>query len=170
MEKVVNQLQNLLPDVTFSCGDSFFWSPQHRLISYQDEQDKIIVHTWALLHEAAHALLSHTTYNSDFELLMLEVEAWEKAEEISKEVGVVIDKDHIQDCLDTYRDWMHQRSMCPTCGTVSFQRSPREYHCHNCHCSWTVSASRFCRPYRLRNGRLPKNSGQNTPSAQPTFC
>jgi hypothetical protein len=81
MEKVVNHLQGILPDVTFTCGDSFFWSPQHRLITYQDDGDKAIVHTWALLHEAAHALLGHTTYNSDFELLMLEVDAWEKAKD-----------------------------------------------------------------------------------------
>jgi hypothetical protein len=154
MEKIVSKLQPLLPDVTFTCGSSFFWSPKHRQITYRDDQDNVIVHTWALLHETAHALLGHCSYQSDFELLVLEVEAWDKACEISKEVGVKINEDHIQDCLDTYRDWIHQRSTCPTCGTVSFQRSAREYRCHNCHSIWTVSSSRFCRPYRLHNGRL----------------
>jgi hypothetical protein len=109
-----------------------------------DEQQR-----WALLHEAAHVLLGHTNYRLDVDLLLLEVAAWGKAKELAGELGVSIDENHIQDSLDTYRDWLHQRSACPRCSTVSLQVSSREYRCHNCLASWHVSTSRFCRPYRL---------------------
>lgn len=103
---------------------------------------------WALLHEVSHALLGHQTYHTDVELLQLEVAAWARAEQLAADFDIHIEADHIQDCLDTYRDWLHGRSICPTCTTRSLQQSDHHYRCHNCHTSWRVSASRFCRPYR----------------------
>ncbi len=82
---------------------------------------------WALLHEAGHAKLNHVTYNSDIELVLLEAIAWNEAETLAKEFNEQIDPDYIQDCLDTYRDWLHQRSTCPRCGIVSFQESINNY-------------------------------------------
>jgi hypothetical protein len=104
--------------------------------------------TWSLLHETGHGLLVHADYQSDLELLHMEVAAWEKAKELGQAFGVQIDPNHIEDCLDTYRDWLHRRSTCPTCGSVSLQHNSTEYHCHNCNAMWQVSSSRFCRPYR----------------------
>ena len=150
LNQVLDLLQLQLPAVTFEPGASFFWSPKHRTITYKDDaannqpQD-----AWALLHEAAHAVLDHQKYQSDLDLLLLEVAAWHKAKDLAKDLGITIDEDHIQDCLDTYRDWLHQRATCPRCSTVSLQKSPQAYHCHNCAATWRVSASRFCRPYRL---------------------
>jgi replication factor C subunit 3/5 len=59
-----------------------------------------------------------------------------------------IDDDHIQNCLDTYRNWLHLRSTCPECGIRTLQTDKYTYRCHNCHTIWKVTSERFCRPYR----------------------
>ncbi len=166
MVTLVDELAKLAPDITFQPGSSFFWSPKKRYITYDPEPTEH--NTWALLHETAHATLDHSTYNSDFELLHLEVAAWEEAKILARRFSITIDENHVQDCLDTYRDWLHQRSTCPTCSSVSFQNAPNEYRCHNCHTSWQVSTSRFCRPYRLRNSKQSKKSPGVNP--QTTFA
>jgi hypothetical protein len=104
---------------------------------------------WSLLHEVGHALLDHQSYDSDLELVEMESLAWQKAKEVGVAYGHTIDEDHIQDCIDTYRDWLHQRSACPNCDNRSLQQDARHYKCFNCGQTWAVSASRFCRPYRL---------------------
>lgn len=149
MEETLNSLKPLLNEVNFITDDSFFWSPDRNEVHYNPTNTDEGV--WSLLHEAAHAKLGHTQYKSDFELLKLEVAAWEEAKDLARHVNIEINEDHIQDCLDTYRDWLHQRSTCPSCSNVCFQNSPKEYRCHNCYTIWYVSNSRFCRPYRLRN-------------------
>jgi hypothetical protein len=149
MTNLIEIINRQLPDVVLVEGSAFYWSPKNRTITYKSDELTSESGRWALLHEAAHASLGHTTYGTDVELLLLEVAAWQEAQRLSQTIGITIDEEHIQDCLDTYRDWLHQRSTCPVCGIVSLQDSPRSYRCHNCHTSWLVSASRFCRPYRL---------------------
>lgn len=165
MEKLLSQLPVLLPNVRFEPGESFFWSPHTATVTYQTRPAEEPRDTWALLHEAAHAFLEHHTYQSDMELLLLEVAAWRKAKEMAQSLGILIDEDHIQDCLDTYRDWLHKRSTCPRCSTVSLQVSSNQYGCHNCGARWHVSASRFCRPYRLGSSANKKPS----PKSETTF-
>lgn len=161
-KKLLKKLEKALPHVNFEPGEAFFWSPEHSKVTYRlgaVEQPEGI---WALLHEASHAALGHKNYQKDVDLLLLEVEAWQKAKEFALEHGFNINEDHIQDCLDTYRDWLHQRATCPRCSTVSLQVSAREYRCHNCLETWGVSASRFCRPYRLSN-----SANKKSPEAMP---
>ncbi len=150
MNQLIQQLEALLPEVSFSQGDSFSWSPQKKSIHYPTARLKTTAGQWALLHEAGHAALGHINYQSDLELLLMEVAAWEKAVEIGQTLGTKIEPDHIQDCLDTYRDWLHHRSKCPGCGNVSLQIDLYTYSCHNCNTKWQVTASRFCRAYRRR--------------------
>jgi len=157
MDKLLGQLTKRLPDVSFEAGDAFFWSPRISKITYK--LDDSAASQWALLHEAAHAVLGHKSYKLDIDLLLLEVSAWQTAESLAQELSLSIDPDHIQDCLDTYRDWLHQRSSCPRCGTVSLQASPREYICYNCNAHWAVTASRFCRPYRLSGNQTKSRLG-----------
>lgn len=163
MKRLVKQLQQKLPSVLFHEGDAFFWSPRDAAVTYRSS--KRIADQWSLLHEAAHALAKHKSYASDLELLLLEVEAWDKARLLGEEFGISIDEDHIQDCLDTYRDWLHQRSTCPRCSVVSLQVSPSEYLCHNCDARWQVSASRFCRPYRRLSGAKHETGNMKTTTA-----
>jgi hypothetical protein len=144
----LDRIKQFAPDSTFQPGKHFCWSPESTTITYSPKELKSEQGVWSLLHEVGHSLLAHNAYATDFELVGLEVAAWEKAKELGRQIDIVINEDHIQDCLDTYRDWLHRRSTCPTCGSTSLQDSPKSYYCHNCHAIWHVTAARFCRPYR----------------------
>lgn len=148
--KLIDKLKTVAPDVQFDHGNYFCWSPKTQCVIYPSINDTDPSDSWSLLHETAHALLGHNDYKTDLELLVMESEAWDRAVQIGAELGIKIDPDHIQDCLDTYRDWLHKRSTCPTCGVVSLQINATNYRCHNCNTTWSVSSARFCRPYRLK--------------------
>lgn len=148
MDELVNTLQERFPDLKFSPGRQFCWSPETAEIIYKPaaKGQKAI---WSLLHETGHALLRHQGYKGDFELLSLEINAWQRARVLAADLGLTINEDHIEDCLDTYRDWLYKRSICPTCSTKSLQQGDFvHYRCFNCHTTWRVTASRFCRAYR----------------------
>lgn len=151
----IDKLKTIGLDITFKSDASFYWSPRTRTIHYNHNALTHKEGLWSLLHETAHASLNHKHYHSDLELLQMEAEAWERAQTLAQSFGLCIDDSHIQDCLDTYRDWLHQRSTCPRCGVVCFQTSASEYTCHNCVHTWSVSTSRFCRPYRLSSNFKP---------------
>ncbi len=149
MDKVLTKLQNAFPGLDFAPGKRFSWSPASRQVIYKENADvDDPVAVWSLFHEVGHALLDHQDFSSDFQLLRLEAEAWSKAEELAADFKQSIDNDHIQDCLDTYRDWLYQRSTCPTCTNTSLQTSSKVYSCFNCGTVWRVSSSRLCRAYR----------------------
>ncbi len=146
--EIIETLSNKFPQFSYHEGHSFLWSPETYEIFY-DLRKPSPSQTWSLLHETGHALLEHNYYDTDLELIKLEVAAWEKAKEIASELHISIDEDHIQDCLDTYRDWLYRRSICPKCSTKCLQQEKIEYyHCFNCHTIWKVTPSRFCRSYR----------------------
>jgi hypothetical protein len=148
MQALIHKLQVRFPQLRFTPGQQFCWSPETGEIFYKTAARGRQAQ-WSLLHETGHALLEHQNYKADFELLRLEIAAWERARELAGDVGVNIDEDHIQDCLDTYRDWLYKRSICPTCTNKCLQQDDyRHYRCFNCHTVWRVSASRFCRAYR----------------------
>lgn len=165
---LADRLATLYPAVRLSTGNAFLWSPKEKTVFYAPEKLKTDEGQWSLLHELSHADLNHTTYRNDFELLQLEVAAWERAATLAVELGTTINQNFIEDCLDSYRDWLHQRSTCPTCGSGGLQHDQKTYRCHNCHAVWTVSESRFCRIYRrkVQTGRKEKSSGT---SDQTTF-
>jgi hypothetical protein len=146
MDDLLHSLTLAYPQLQFSIGERFSWSPKTHQIFYKDSSDP--VYPWKLLHEVGHALLGHSSYSSDLALLELEVAAWQKADQLAQEFKITISRDYIQDCIDTYRDWLHKRSTCPTCSTRSLQENAEQYHCFNCQTSWRVSPSRFCRTYR----------------------
>lgn len=166
---LLQNLRHLLPQVSFEAGQQFSWSPATSTITYLSSRNRNNPNSnnlWALLHEASHALLGHMNYQRDIELLLLEVDAWEKSKILAKQFNIYIDEDHVQDCLDTYRDWLHQRATCPRCSTVSLQASISKYQCHNCQATWTVTKARFCRSYRLSN---PSNKKSPETISQATF-
>lgn len=151
MESLLASLRSQFPVLDFQPGATFSWSPASKQVIYKesvDPSDEIA--NWSLLHEAGHALLDHNSYDTDFQLLLMEVSAWGKAKELAKKFKLTIDESHIQDCLDTYRDWLYQRSTCPNCTVCSLQKDRNTYQCFNCATVWHVSASRMCRPYRRK--------------------
>jgi hypothetical protein len=143
----ISQLAKDYPALKFQPGSQDHWSPKSQTITY-DKAEALEKMCCGILHELAHAVLDHTSYNSDFELVKLESEAWSLAAKMGQKYGVEIDDEHIQNCLDTYRDWLHRRSACPKCGTHVLQKDVKHYQCYNCQASWQVSAGRFVRPYR----------------------
>lgn len=152
MQELIGKLRLQYPNLKYKSAPQFSWSPETGEIFYKKGVDDE-TSQWSLLHETGHALLGHKTYTTDFELLRLEVEAWQKARSVGQELDITIDEDHIQDCLDTYRDWLHKRSICPNCSTQSLQQGEStNYRCHNCHTTWKVSKNRFCRAYRSTQG------------------
>jgi hypothetical protein len=145
--ELVDKLSLDYPDFKFKTGAQEHWSPKTQTITYNPDEP-IEKFAYALLHELAHAISGHNTYTSDFELLKLEAEAWSLAAKLGKGYGIEISEDHIQNCLDTYRDWLHRRSTCPKCGVHVLQKDSHSYQCYNCQTSWQVSSGRFVRPYR----------------------
>ncbi len=144
----IDQLSLDYPAFKFKPGTQEHWSPKTNTITYNPEEP-INLLRYGFLHELAHAQLGHIDYEGDFELLKLEAGAWELAAKIGKKYNVVISQDHIQNCLDTYRDWLHQRSACPTCGMRVLQKDSSHYHCFNCQTQWKVTSGRFVRPYKI---------------------
>ena len=143
----VDKLSQDYSDFTFKPGREENWSARTNTITFNlDQSDQQFY--FGVLHELAHALLAHSNYHGDFELIKLESQAWELAADIGKRYKIIIDEDHIQNCLDTYRDWLHRRSTCPTCGVHVLQRDSSTYQCFNCQGIWSVSSGRFVRPYR----------------------
>ena len=148
MQPLITKLQQQLPALQFVAGNQFSWSPETSEIFYKTGargQPAI----WSLLHETGHALLGHAGYRADFELIRLEIAAWQKAETLATALSLTIDENHIQDCLDTYRDWLYKRSICPNCTTKCLQQDDyAHYRCFNCRTVWRVTTNRFCRAYR----------------------
>lgn len=162
MIELLKQLQTTFPDLKFTAGNKFYWSPETSEIVYSKRASGKRAR-WSLLHETGHALLVHTSFKADYELIKLEVEAWQQAKSIAKLLDIAIDEDHIQDCLDTYRDWIYRRSICPNCNTKCLQQGDFvHYRCFNCHTVWSVSANRFNRSYRT-------TKQSHTPSPLPAF-
>lgn len=159
MDRVISELQDKFPKLRFRAGKQFYWSPETGEIVYEAGA-KGRKAEWSLLHETGHALSGHKSYKADFELLRLEIDAWERARRVAGRLGLEIDEDHIQNSLDTYRDWLYKRSICPACGNKSLQQGDFvHYRCFNCHTVWRVTASRFCRAYRRSKG-VPQPAGE----------
>ena len=148
--KLIAALAQQFPDIRFKPDHSYYWSPKDTTVYYQ-AHDPSEIGLWTMLHEVSHGLLNHTTYQSDYELVLLEVQAWEKAHELARTFHIAIHDDHVQDCLDSYRDWQYKRSLCPQCDLGGIQTDQGTYTCLFCNGTWQVSQARFCRPYRRLN-------------------
>lgn len=146
MNEIVQKLRQQYLDISFVEGDVFRWSPKNKQVIYTSDNSEQA--TWSVLHETGHALLNHASYTSDMQLLKKEVSAWEKAVQLAPRFGITIDDNYIQDCLDTYREWIHKRSSCPNCSLKGIQEASDTYICLNCKTAWRVTVERFCRPYR----------------------
>lgn len=86
-----------------------------------------------MLHEVGHAVLGHKFYATDVDRLKMERAAWEKARELCPKYGVEYIGEFVEEALDSYRDWLHQRSKCPKCGTTRFQDNRGNYVCPGCY-------------------------------------
>ncbi len=92
------------------------------------------IREWKLLlfHELGHATLGHRNFRTNVERLKMEVAAWEKAREFASLYGVEFDDELMETELDSYRDWVHQKSRCPKCGLTRYETPGGGYHCPRC--------------------------------------
>ncbi|HSW98736.1 MAG TPA: hypothetical protein VLF71_02780 [Candidatus Saccharimonadales bacterium] len=148
MEKLVRRLRRDNPGLVFTVGAAHCWSPKRQEIFYTPGEE--MAHLAGLLHEVGHARLGHQLFTSDVDLLQKEVDAWEEALRLGRQYDIEISQSHVQDCLDSYRDWLFQRSRCPRCQASGIQMAPQRYQCVNCGTAWGVGNSQQRRPYRLQ--------------------
>ena len=146
---LLERVQTAFEHLTFQAGDRFEWHPSESVIIYDPDDPEFDAH---LLHELGHATLHHDAYERDIDLIAMERDAWQAARmEHGVRFGVNVDGDTIHHDMDTYRDWLHQRSTCPHCGSSGLQIKKAEYKCVTCLKTWRVNEARTCqlRRYRL---------------------
>lgn len=149
MAKITSLLNNCLAiasqypylsGLSIEPGLEFTWDSVNAKIIYNPDDPNLSVQ---LLHELGHAILRHNVYKQDIILLKLERDAWAKAQSLGSEMDVEIPDEMIKNSLDTYRDWLHNRSLCPTCGATGVQISER-YQCIACGQTWQPNEARSC--------------------------
>lgn len=124
---------------SFAPGDQCSWSPSEMTVYYTDTASAA-----QLFHELAHGVLGHTNYSKDIELVRMEREAWDEAVKIAQTYTTPIDEEEVESHMDTYREWMHARSLCPVCEASGIQSGPRLYRCVECEATWRVNDARTC--------------------------
>lgn len=116
------------PEFTFRPGSKFLFRPKKSIHYLEaDENFRLL-----LLHELAHALLGHFSYEKSLERLQIERDAWEKTRELCKKHSIAFDESIAETELDTYRDWVHQKTLCKTCGLTCLEVSPESLYCPFC--------------------------------------
>ena len=155
--KLLDNLKSDYPHLHFLAGKTDSWSPNAQRINYREP-----INSYHLLHEVGHAILGHTSYQLDVELLQIEVDAWAKAQEIAPKYGLKVDRDLINDCLETYKRWLLKQSLCPECHLAGLQGNDRLYSCPNCQTRWNVPLRLGCavetgKKAELYRGRDPKS-------------
>lgn len=139
---LIDQLIQDYPQFNFQNASAYRWSPQSRTIYYCDDQSQIGQLT--LLHELGHAIAGHADYHKDIELIACEREAWLYASQLAGRYKIKLSDEIIQSHLDSYREWLHARSRCPTCLSAGIQHRDLTYHCVLCLTSWTANDARQC--------------------------
>ena len=88
------------------------------------------------LHELAHGLCGHKDWSTSVLRLKCEREAWERARGLFLKYKKLVpdpwSEDFIEASLDTYRDWLHAKTLCPRCHLTRFQSDDGAYHCPRC--------------------------------------
>lgn len=147
LTKTFEKIKADFPVYRFQQGD-FRWSPEITTIFHQPPTS--LESLWSLLHEIAHGELKHLTYYLDIELIAQEAKAWQYAKTVlAGRYGLEVDENYIEDHLDTYRAWIHQRSTCPECEQNGLQ-TKNTYSCLNCGCRWQANEARLCGLRRVR--------------------
>lgn len=145
---LLHKVQQDFTSLTFTLDETFRWAPSRKTVYYTHDVD---VRPHNLLHELAHAVLDHHSYTQDIELIQIEREAWEYAQNVlGPKYSVIIDEDTIQEALETYRDWLHKRSLCPDCENNGIHTKTGTYKCFACGCQWRANDARICELRRFK--------------------
>ena len=120
------KIRSDFPDIRFVEGSRFSFRPPKTVVVEPDGEALL------LLHEIGHALIGIYDFKTEVGRLKIEVMAWEKARELAVAYGVEVDENLIESELDSYRDFLHQKSRCPACGLTRFQTPDGAFHCPRC--------------------------------------
>ncbi len=160
-EEFLRRLRADFPDFRFTPGRKFTFRPPKTIVvepydsatkvatgvttggvppqnaeeaSYGATENRLSVDTWKLLllHELGHATLGHRDFKTHVGRLKMEVAAWEKARELASLYGAQFDDELMETELDSYRDWVHQKSRCPKCGLTRYETPEGDLHCPRC--------------------------------------
>lgn len=115
------------PSLRIISGERFIFRPPKTVVYDKKSSSSLL-----FLHELGHALSGRYNFKTEVERIKIEVIAWEKARELCAKYGVCIDEDLIEAELDTYRDFLHQKSRCPKCGLTRFQTPDKIFRCPRC--------------------------------------
>lgn len=130
------------PQFNFVKDDLSHWSPDEQTVFYRDSaHDEDLPE---LLHEIGHALLSHSNFRQDIDLINMETEAWQVAYSLATKYKLEIDQGQVSASLDTYREWLHARSRCPDCHQAGVQSTTGGYRCLLCQTQWLANDARQC--------------------------
>lgn len=141
-------------DYKFVDSSEFYWSAIDKTIHFDSSRMDSEEGLYKLIHEIGHAESHHKNFTSGIKLLSLETEAWVKAKDIASTFDLNIPEKFIEHSLDSYRDWLHKRSTCPTCKTVGIESNENQYRCFNCRQKWAVSGDQRSRCYRQKSTQL----------------
>ena len=128
MEKIIEKIRHQYPNLKLIHGKRFAFRPPNTIIIGPPEPHDDLL----LLHELGHALLKKNNYITDIERLKIESEAWDKARILAQTFNVPFDQYFAEKELNSYRDWLHQKSLCKKCHLTRYQTEDGEYHCPYC--------------------------------------
>lgn len=144
-KRLILRLARDFPSLRFCSGRKFAFRPPRTIFYVSTEIDAgeqdlgaIEQKMWRMriLHEVGHAALGHRDFATDVERLKMERAAWEKAKELYETYKEAdwgeFDDEEVENELDSYRDWLHQKSKCPECGLTRYQTTDKRYHCPRC--------------------------------------
>ena len=133
MRELLARLRADYPGLRFREGRKFAFRPP-RTVTYErfDVEADNVYQKMQMLHEMGHALLKHQRWTTDVERVKMESAAWAKAAELAERYGVEYEAEFAETELDSYRNWLHQRSVCGRCGLTRYQTPDGEYHCPQC--------------------------------------
>lgn len=148
IQTLLTRLATDYPQIQFQPDEVFRWSPTAQTVYYRPATPFNVPE---LLHELSHAILGHASYTQDIELIQIEREAWTHAQlKLAPLYDASIEEETIEEALETYREWLHGRSLCPGCNSNGLHTKTDTYKCLACGCQWRANDARICELRRFK--------------------
>lgn len=128
MQDFLKKIKSAYPEFVFKPGKRFLFRPKNTIFYDEDAEYFELL----LLHELGHALLGHYDFATGLSRLKMECAAWDKARSLAEQFDVDVYEDVIQDKIETYREWLHDRLICPDCGLIRLETKDQNFICPRC--------------------------------------